>query len=353
VNQLTRDRTPITARFLSTVMLVSLSAGCDRAPGTARQEPSGPGIPTSAEALANYPQPPPGGVRAFPNGDKPKAFSNSIGIEFVLIPAGEFVRGSPHDDLDRFSDEWREKVSIRDEFYLGRHEVTRGQFAQFVAAENYVTDGERDPRGCWGFDAIADNLGEGLDGPDPKYNWRNPGFVKADDHPVENVSWNDAQAFCRWLSTKEGRTYRLPTEMEWEYACRAGTTTTFANGDDSDLLGEIGNIRDQAYDARVRDRRINGIAANDGYVFTAPVGRFKPNHFGLYDMVGNVSEWCDNWFIQNKGDPTPLTFPSGPQRAVRGSSWTSQYAQARSADRSFGTPHECVLFRGFRVALFP
>ena len=110
-----------------------------------------------------------------------------------------------------------------------------------------------------------------------------------------NVSWNDAVAFCKWLSKKEGKTYRLPTEAEWEYACRAGTTTRYYSGDDPETLAKVGNVADAAFKAKFPDWEYT-IKANDGYVFTAPVGKFKPNAFGLYDMHGNAWQWCADWY---------------------------------------------------------
>ena len=128
-----------------------------------------------------------------------------------------------------------------------------------------------------------------------KYSWRNTGFEQTDEHPVVNVSWNDAVAFCKWLSKKEGKTYRLPTEAEWEYACRAGTTTRYYSGDDPETLAKVGNVADAALKAKFPDWKYT-IKASDGYVFTAPVGKFKPNAFGLYDMHGNAWQWCADWY---------------------------------------------------------
>ena len=105
------------------------------------------------------------------------------------------------------------------------------------------------------------------------------------------MSWNDAGAFCRWLSRKDGKTYRLPTEAEWEYACRAGTTRAYSSGDDPEMLAKVGNVADAALKAKFPDREY-GIHASDGYVFTAPAGSFQPNAFGLYDMHGNAWQWC-------------------------------------------------------------
>ena len=178
------------------------------------------------------------------------------------------------------------RVRITKPFYLGTYHVTRGQFRQFVNADSdgYKTDAEKGGR-----------RGPGGLGPqrrkdfewNEKYSWRNPGFEQSDEHPVVCVSWNDAIAFCNWLSKKGGKTYRLPTEAEWEYACRAGTKTRYYSGDDPETLATVGNVGDAAAKASFPDWK-GTIKANDGYVFTSPVGKFKPNPFGLYDMHGNA-----------------------------------------------------------------
>ena len=121
------------------------------------------------------------------------------------------------------------------------------------------------------------------------------GFAQSDNHPVLNVSWNDAMEFCRWLSREEGKTCRLPTEAEWEYACRAGTTTRYFHGNDSEGLEKMGNVADAAFVGQFPE--LEGVVrANDGYAYTSPVGSFLQNAFGLSDMHGNVWEWCADWY---------------------------------------------------------
>ncbi len=142
--------------------------------------------------------------------------TNSLDMRLAYIPAGQFGMGSPRDEPGRESQEQRHSVELTKDFYLGVHEVTVGQFREFVVDTGYKTEAERDGEGSWGITPT------GKFERDAKHNWKAPGFDQTDDHPVVDVSWNDAKAFCDWLSKKEKRTYRLPTEAEWEYACRAG-----------------------------------------------------------------------------------------------------------------------------------
>ena len=148
--------------------------------------------------------------------------------------------------------------------------MTIGQFRQFVEATGYTTDAEKGTgfQGAFGWDrdAMEFKMNE-------KYSWKNTGFPQSDTHPVVNVSWNDAMEFCRWLSRKEGKTYRLPTEAEWEYACRAGTTTSYCHGNDAEGSAKIGNVADAAFETQFPELK-GVIKANDGYAYTSPVGSF-------------------------------------------------------------------------------
>ena len=230
---------------------------------------------------------------------------------------------------------------------LGAHEVTRGQFGEFVRSTKYVTDCQRDHKGGMGFEAATSEFKQ-----DPHFNWQNAGFVQSDDQPVVNVSWNDAVAFCQWLSRKEKIAYRLPTEAEWEYACRAGTTTLYSYGDDPEGLAAVANVADAS--AREKFSSWSGIAGRDGHVFTAPVGSFQPNAFGLFDMHGNVWEWCRDWFGENYYAKSPEKDPSGPPtgtvRVFRGGSWYDAASLCRSAFRYWDVPTYRDYFLGFRVA---
>ena len=186
-----------------------------------------------------------------------------------------------------------------------------------------------------------------------KYSWRNVGFEQTDEHPVVNVSWNDAVAFCKWLSRKEGKAYRLPTEAEWEYACRAGTTTRYFNGDDPELLAKVGNVADAAAKTEFPDWTLT-IKASDGYAFTAPVGSFQPNAFGIYDMHGNAWQWCADWFDEKYYAASPVNDPIGPDsgrsRVLRGGSWMGWPLVSSSAKRIQCPPVFRDFSIGFRVA---
>ena len=186
-----------------------------------------------------------------------------------------------------------------------------------------------------------------------RYSWRNVGFEQTDEHPVVCVSWNDAVAFCEWLSKKERKTYRLPTEAEWEYACRAGTKTRYCSGDDPETLATVANVADAALKAKFPGQKYT-IKASDDYVFTAPVGSFKPNAFGLYDMHGNADEWCADWYGEDYYGNSPTDDPKGPitgeRRATRGGDWWSRPDFLRSACRGGAPPEARYCLIGFRVA---
>jgi formylglycine-generating enzyme len=258
--------------------------------------------------------------------------------------------GSPRNELGSRDDERpQHRVRIA-AFDLGATEVTVGQFRRFVKATDYRTEGELDDRGGWNWNQ---GMRQFVYRPEyPRATWQAENFAPTDDHPVVNVSWNDAAAFCEWLSRKEGRIYRLPTEAEWEYACRAGTTTMYHNGDDPESLVAIANLADAT--ARTKFPEWTTIAAHDGYIMTAPVRRFRPNAFGLFDMQGNVAEWCRDGYDARYYQRSPADDPPGPRRAamrvIRGGSWNAWPQQCRSAVRYAFVP-ECRLNHvGFRVA---
>ena len=277
--------------------------------------------------------------------------SPTTGMQFVLIPTGEFQMGSNKGDKDTQDDEIpRHPVRITKPFFLGKFEVTRGQFRKFVEETGYKTEAESDGKGGSGWNGSKKTWEQ-----DPKYTWKSCGFDQSDAHPVVNVSWNDANKFCEWLNgKKDGYTYRLPTEAEWEYACRAGSKTKYAFGDDPEDLAKYGN----GYDATCKEKITfpwPSIAAKDGQVFTAPVGSFERNAWGLYDVHGNVWEWCSDWHSGDYYKGSPADDPQGPSaaasfRVLRGGSWSNDPSYCRLTDRYGGTPGNRDNDLGFRLA---
>jgi formylglycine-generating enzyme required for sulfatase activity len=272
------------------------------------------------------------------------------GIKLKLIPAGQFLMGSSPGDKDAEDDEkpWH-WVRITQPFYLGVTEVTRGQFRRFVDDAGYQTEAEKDGKGGWGWSEETKKFEQ-----NPRYAWQNPGFEQTDEHPVVNVSWNDAQAFIAWLSRKEGLSYRLPTEAEWEYACRAGTKTQYFFGDDPEGLAAVGNVADGMAKEKYPDWT-RAIAARDGYIYTAPVGRFRPNPWGLFDTHGNVEEWCADWYDRGYYKQSPVDDPPGRPdgtllRVRRGGCWNDNHRGVRAASRLGYIAGDRSIDLGFRLA---
>jgi sulfatase modifying factor 1 len=240
------------------------------------------------------------------------------------------------------------RVRITKPFYLSMYEVTVGDFRRFVDDTKHTADAEKgEEPGAFGWNPDTKEFGFNA-----KYSWQNAGFEQTDEHPVVNVSWNDAVAFCKWLSRKEGKTYRLPTEAEWEYACRGGATTRHYSGDDPETLAKVGNVADATFKAKFPNRKYT-IKASDGYVFTAPVGKFTPNAFGLYGMHGNAWQWCADWYGLEYYAKSLANDPSGPDsghnRVLRGGSWYSRPDFTRSAERDGDSPNFRLFSAGFRV----
>lgn len=265
--------------------------------------------------------------------------------EMVVIPSGSFFMGSPNDEAGRSDAEGPvHRVKIAAPFALGKTHVTRGQFAAFVAATGYAAGSA-----CYVFEEGRWIRREGR-------NWRDPGFRQEDNHPAVCINWDDARAYADWLSRKTGKTYRLPSEAELEYAIRGGTTMARWWGDSADDACQYANVADQT--ARKQVSGASGWAIHncqDGYGYTAPVGSFKINGFGLYDMLGNAWQWTEDcWNKDHHGAPTdgsPRTTGECGKRVLRGGSWASKPATARSAYRLWCW--DCgdrINFNGFRVA---
>jgi formylglycine-generating enzyme required for sulfatase activity len=285
--------------------------------------------------------------------DEPQ-ITNSLGMKLVRIAPGTFIMGSPKEEAGRDIDEEQHEVQITRPFYLGKHELTVGQFRVFVRDTSYLTEPERDGQGGSAY-TEQDGMWTFV-GRKPAYNWSETGFPRTDDHPVSNVSWNDAIAFCDWLSRKEGRKYRLPTEAEWEYSCRAGTTTRYYNGDREVELAAVANIADLSGKRKLPAWK-TAIAYDDGFPFTASVGQFQANAWGLHDMHGSLWEWCAEWYDANDYQQSPRDDPQGPAsgtlRVARSGCWNEGSRTCRSADRSKSPPSYRSSGVGFRVVIEP
>jgi formylglycine-generating enzyme required for sulfatase activity len=294
-------------------------------------------------------------VRSFPSTVPAKSWgmspgivaSHALGMKFVRIEPGSFIMGSPDGEAGRDKDENLHKVILSRGFRMAATHVTRGQFAAFVAETLHKTDAEREGK----VNAVEGGTTKPVDGA----SWRNPGFEQTDDHPVVLVSWNDAIAFCAWLSTKDHTMYRLPTEAEWEYACRAGTQTAYFWGDDPDGGQGYANCADLTGKERF-PKWTKAFNWHDGFVFTSPAGAFKPNKFGLHDMIGNAWGWCSDYYAPYpEGDAMD---PTGPRvgdkeetRVLRGGSWGMTPAHCRAAQRRQLPPTHRSAFIGFRICL--
>jgi sulfatase modifying factor 1 len=279
---------------------------------------------------------------------------NTIGMKLKRIKAGKFLMGSPKDEEGRYDNEGpQHEVEITKAFYMGAHPVTRGQFAAFVKAAEYQTEGEADGTGGYGLNLATAKWEKKVE-----YTWRHPGFLQTADHAVVEVSWNDATAFCAWLSKKEGKIYELPTEAEWEYACRAGAKTRFWCGDEDASLKGNANMADASLKEKVDTEATKNLAFvpwDDGSAFTSPVGSFKANPWGLYDMHGNVWQWCadyyDGKYYENSNKKDPLNSSKSNSRVLRGGSWGHEPRHCRSAGRGINVPANRLSNFGFRVVL--
>jgi sulfatase modifying factor 1 len=263
-----------------------------------------PGV-ASSPAMSRTNLPPPSST-----GDAlPRTITNSVGAKLVLITPGTFMMGSPESDTDAATDEKpQHSVTLTKSFYLGETEVTQGQWKKVMGTEP----------------------------------WKGQDFVReGENYPATYVSWNDAVSYCERLSELEGKTYRLPTEAEWEYACRGGTTTRYSFGDDASELPRYGWFNENADSV--------------GEKYAHEVKQKLVNPFGLYDMHGNVFDWCSDWYGDySSGSQTdPVGGSTSSYRVVRGGSWYDRASYCRSASRGGSVPSDRSGSLGFRLLLSP
>jgi len=296
----------------------------------------------------------------------------ATGMHFVFIPAGEFVMGSPEGEKGRHVNEGpTHRVRLTRPFYMGKYEITVRVFKIFVRDTGYQTESERNfPReNChWDGQTWVNK---------PGATWRAPKFDQDDRHPAVLISWNDSRELAKWLNKGlslrmgEGRGGRsggnvgaegswrfvLPTEAQWEYACRAGTTARFYWGDDETQAGRSGNVHDRTMADRMPKWKVGWslprFETQDGYAFTAPVGKYTPNGWGLYDMIGNVWEWCrDGYGGYPAGETTdPSGLGTSATRVGRGGCWGHGPREARSAYRWHTTPTNRYATAGARLCV--
>lgn len=272
-----------------------------------------------------------------------------------VIPPGSFLMGSPEDEKDRFPDEGPQRqVVIEQAFAISVCEITKGQFAAFVQETGYRTDAETSD-GCFGLNSEKNEIERRQE-----YHWQNLGYEQTDYHPAVCISHNDANAYIAWLNLRTGLDFRLPSEAEWEYAARGRTSTRFSFGNDLNTEEQCRFANGGDETAKSQPWWIESFSTvncNDGAIYTARVGSYLPNPFGLYDMHGNVLEWTQDCWHETY-DNAPLT--SRPwmlhnngncdYRVLRGGSWFDEPGSSRSAFRDRINPVETFLSVGFRIA---
>jgi len=258
----------------------------------------------------------------------------------VPLPAGQFKMGTPLNQPGRVEAELAPRAVAVQPFMISRFEITRAEFSAF-ATQTQIRAKEQ----CM-------TLEDGVATVREKRSWKSPGFEQSDENPVTCISWSDAQAYVNWLSMRTGRNYWVPSELEWEYAARAGddeSSRYWGNATDQQCRFENGadlslKASDPSYLGEV-------VKCDDGASRTAKVGSYLPNAFGLHDMLGNVSEWTHDTFVGTKTDPLAWMWRDGSWRVIKGGSWWSGSEQLRAGFRGGANAIE---FRGsmigFRVA---
>ena len=342
----------------------------------ARREPRPPAALVAAALLLLFAGPP---------AHAQQTLTDSSGQTYRLIEANHFEMGArqpeefrmDHSDYNTGQDDQPiHPVILSKPFYIATTEVTVAQFKQFVKETSYQTTAEVSGAGIVGWDPVDNDRGEAKSSftCQAKFTWRDPGFPQADSHPVVGVSFDDAKAYCSWLSNKENASYRLPTEAEWECACRAGSETYFAFGDQYRNLihryANIGNVElERQSPGRVTLQWLVDVDNDpeDGHVFTSPVASYEPNAWGLYDLHGNVWEWCEDRYLdtfytqfdrdghqqvrRRAVDPVcdQRWNEHGDWRVIRGGSWFVSPIQCRSGVRSVFEQRDAACYVGFRV----
>jgi formylglycine-generating enzyme required for sulfatase activity len=259
-------------------------------------------------------------------------------MEFVFVPGGCFQMGQSSEEKQQliavagqetydkyYKDELPRHEVCVDGFWLGKYEVTNGQYRQYQSGHD-----------------SKDYKGKSLNGA---------------SQPVVEVSWEDAQGFARWLSEQSGKGVRLPTESEWEYAARGGTSSIRYWGDDGSHSQACGyaNVHDQTSKRVNTDFTWDAHSCDDGHAVSSPVGSFRPNGYGLHDMLGNVWEWCSDWHGADYYSSSPRSNPHGPSsgsyRVFRGGDWNGSPRIMRAANRAWLDPSERSIRLGFRLLL--
>jgi formylglycine-generating enzyme required for sulfatase activity len=282
-----------------------------------------------------------------------RQIENSFGMQFNYIPAGSFMMGSPEDEVGRYDSESLHKVILTKGFYMQTTHTTVRQWRDFVEQTGYKTQAEISEG------AFATRLDNDCK-VDKDFYWDNPGYEQEEDFPVSCISWIDVQVFAKWLNQQEEAVYRLPSQAEWEYSCRAGTTTAFNFGDE--ITTDRANHLDRSLADYKENYRLTTLNPDGDKLDLrpCPVGSFAPNAWGLYDMHGNLWEWCqdrcrvyhdieyfwvDNWL---DGIKDPVS-EYGPLRMARGGSWNYYPTFCRSAHCIAYDENESYNYLGFRL----